>query len=173
MDRNLEELYFNWLYAKIHLSDVPYNSYSDLLRILYDTEFVWLLSGDDNRAEDGTDLRVDFIRESGLDIDLEWFDSGCSVLEMMLAFSRRAAFETEISSREWFWEFIQNLGLSGCYNDFFDPTVVHDVLQTFIWRTYEYNGEGGMFPLKAPQDDQRKIEIWYQFCEYLVDLDAA
>lgn len=173
MDESFDILYFDWLYAKIHLSDVPYNSYSELLNILYKTEFIWLLSGDDNRAEDGTDLRADFIRESKLDIDASWFNDGCSILELLVGFSKRAAFETELNSREWFWHFIQNLGLSGFYDGLFDASVVDDILYNFVWRTYEYDGTGGLFPLKFPLNDQRKVEIWYQFCAYLIDIDAA
>lgn len=174
MDESLEILYFNWLYAKIHLSEVPYSSYSELLKVLHDTEFVWLLTGDDNRAEDGTDLRTEFIRESGLDIDRSWFDSGCSVLEMMVAFTRRANFEVDdISMQEWFWQFVSNLGLSDFHDDNIDHELVKSMLETFVWRTYEYDGTGGMFPMRNPPDDQRTVEIWYQFCEYLVKHDLA
>lgn len=171
MDESLEQLYFNWLYAKIHLTDIPYDVYSSLLHILHKTEFIWLLTGDDNRAEDGIDLRKEFIRESRLEVDETWFDDGCSVLEMMVAFSRRAQFDTEISSSQWFWQFISNLGLSDCHNDSVDAEFVAEILYIFVWRTYDYDGTGGMFPLKDPSNDQRKVEIWYQFCEYLVDND--
>ncbi|HPT61019.1 MAG TPA: hypothetical protein PLN81_05410 [Bacillota bacterium] len=169
MDASLDQLYFDWLYAKVHLKNAPYLSYLDLLRALHDTEFVWLLSGDDNRVADGLDLRDDFALESGLSVDCSWFDYGCSVLEMMVAFSRIANFETDIPASDWFWVFITNLGLGDCHDDIFAKHKVAPILEKFIWRTYEYNGSGGMFPLKDPHDDQRKVEIWYQFCEYLFD----
>ena len=34
-------------------------------------------------------------------------------------------------------------------------------------REYSDNGHGGLFPLKNPKKDQRKVEIWYQMTEYI------
>ena len=63
MEEPIENLYFNWLYTKV--SDVknqtPTTKFDRLLILLHRTEFVWLLSGDDNRAEDGRDLRIEFL----------------------------------------------------------------------------------------------------------------
>lgn len=173
MDESLESLYFDWLYAKIHLTDIPYNSYSSLLNQLNRTEFIWLLSGDDNRAEDGIDLRKEFIIESGLDVDESWFDDGCSVLEMLVALSRHAAFETGESRNQWFWEFLTNLNLTQFHDDEYDPEAIAAILYIFVWRTYEHDGSGGMFPLDETPDDQRTKELWYQFCEYLAEKEVA
>lgn len=173
MDESLEILYFEWLYAKIHLVEIPYNTYSKLLHLLYTTEFVWLLPGDDNRMEDGKDLRLDFIRESGLALDISWFDDGCSVLEMLVGFSRRASFQTDIPEQTWFWRFISNLGLADATDDEFDPQGVELILSDFVWRTYDYDGFGGLFPLQDPREDQRGVEIWYQFCEYIIENETS
>lgn len=174
IDEPIESTYFNWLCAKIMQVDVPTPSleYWKLLRMLHSTEFIWLLSGDDNRAEDGVDLRTEFLRESYLENDQSWADFGCSVLELLIAFSRRAAFETEQSAKDWFWEFLYNLGLSD-FNDAYNPDglEVDECLQRFVWRTYDANGRGGLFPLDNPKHDQRQVEIWYQFCEWLLDQD--
>ena len=169
MNGSLEELYFNWLHAKVMLSEPPAISYNKLIRALFDTEFVWLLLGDDNRAEDGIELRSEFIRESHLDIDQSWFNIGCSILEMMISLCRRAEFQTEIHSSEWFWQLISNLGLSDEFDDNFDDERVGNRLYDFVWRTYGYSGRGGLFPMTDPPEDQRGVEIWYQFSEYLVD----
>lgn len=170
MNESLEAMYFDWLYAKVMLSDSPAESYSRLIQKLHNTEFVWLVSGDDNRAEDGLDLRVDFLTAAGLNPDLiSDFQFGCSVLEMMIAFSIRAEFQTDIRPSQWFWEFISNLGLSGFYDDRFNESKVEEDLHNFVWRTYGYSGAGGMFPLTHAETDQRKIEIWYQFCAYLLE----
>ena len=47
--------------------------------------------------EDSKDLRLDFIRESGLALDTSWFDDGCSVLEMLVGFSRQSKFPDRYS----------------------------------------------------------------------------
>lgn len=172
MNEPIESTYFNWLCAKVMQIENPTPSltYWNLLRELHNTEFVWLLSGDDNRAEDGLDLRPEFLTASFLKRDSFWENVGCSVLEMLIALARRAEFETDIPAKDWFWTFIDNLGLLD-FNDASDenPEIIKEILFRFIWRTYEYNGVGGLFPLRNPEHDQRKVEIWYQFAEYLTD----
>ena len=44
-------------------------------------------------------------------------------------------------------------------------------LNTFIYREYERNGKGGMFPLKTPSGNQKKVQLWYQLAEYLIEND--
>lgn len=179
MNEPLERLYFNWLCAKVGMIRspggrlTPSQTYFKLLRLLHNTEFIWQLMGDDNRAEDGMDLRYEFLLAADIPDDEHWrTESGCSLLEMFIGFSRRAQFQTGDTVQDWFWEFMENLGLKE-YNDGSDMSEeeVVDILDTFVWRTYNANGYGGIFPLDNPLSDQRKVEIWYQFCDYLVDKD--
>ena len=174
MDGPLENLYFKWLCAKVNyvMSPTPSLTYWKLLKTLHTTEFVWLLTGDDNRAADGVELRIEFLHEGDIPDQPEWLSLGCSILEMLIGFSRRAQFTTDVSAKEWFWEFIDNLGLKDFNDGYFDDEEeVKSILDQFIWRTYDKKGAGGMFPINGPTDDQRKVEIWYQFCDYLVDKD--
>lgn len=168
----IESEYFNWLCSKVVRvgMSTPSLSHWNLLRELQNTEFVWVVPMDDNRAEDGRELRMEFVREKGIHPEPHWLDIGCSVLEMLIAFSKRASFATGRSPRKWFWTFIDNLGLHD-FNDAVEDRYsrVSEILDRLIWRTYEYDGTGGMFPLKHPREDQRKVEIWHQFCDYLVD----
>lgn len=174
----LENLYFTWLCAKVTLINqkhsTPSLTYWTLLRTLHNTEFVWLLSGDDNRAEDGLELRLQFLFEADAPDHPEWRRiPNCSMLEMLIAFSRRTAFTTGDTAEFWFWEFMDNLGFKEC-NDGSGvrPEDIEEVLQQVIWRTYDHRGVGGIFPLNhSTGKDQREVEIWYQFCDYLVDRD--
>ena len=173
MNEPIEEVYFKWLYSKVASVDIPTPSltYYTLLRDLHATEFVWMVSGDDNRCQDGLDIRREFLNQSFLPQDPPWLSIPCSVLEMMIAFARKAEFQTDISLRDWFWIFMANLGLDDL-NDAAEDNVteiVTEVMDQFLWRTYRRDGRGGMFPLSETKNDQRKVEIWYQFCEYLVD----
>lgn len=172
MDEPLEEIYFKWLCAKVVKPKVPTPSltYWKLLRILHHTEFVWTLSGDDNRAEDGRDLRYHFLVEAGLNDDGEMDHVPCSVLEMLLALIDRAEFMTSVPAKQWFWYIMENLGLEEC-NDAsnFDVSAVEDILERLVWRNYRYDGVGGMFPLRHPKENQTQIEIWHQFSEYLIE----
>ena len=141
------------------------------MRQLYVKEFVWLIPNDDNRAEDGKELRYEFINEHGIDeVDQAWLDLGCSVLEMMIALARRAAFESDDEVVEWFWRFIFNLGLTQHTDIAYTSKTereVDNVLDTVIFRTYDADGLGGLFPLTHPRQDQRKVELWYQLAAYL------
>lgn len=173
MDESLDVEYFNWLYSTVcdiseHFSHLQF---FNLLNKLHQTQFVFLISGDDNRAEDGRDLRTEFLREKFLQDDGSLPSEGCSVLEMLIALSRRASFETDDSPHDWFWEFLSNLGLSSMNDKVrFDEQNVQMILDRFIFRTYDCKGNGGLFPMENTQTDQREVEIWYQFNEYLFEM---
>ena len=168
----IDSEYFNWLCAKVMRVEVPTpsNTYWNLLRELHNTEFVWIEMMDENRADDGRELRAEFLSQTGWSTDPEWLRLGCSVLEMLIAFSKRASFQTGRSPKNWFWEMIENLGLKQ-FNDAVPDRFsdIPNALERFLWRTYEPDGTGGLFPLKNTIHDQRKVEIWHQFCDYLVD----
>jgi len=168
MGADIENLYFNWLCAKV--LEIEVRNYYDLMIILHRTEFVWVVPADSHRAEDGIELRIDFLRETQIERDNVWESEPCSVFEMLVAFAKRSEFQTDIPLRTWFWEFMNNLKL-----DEFrqvskrDSYVIEDILYTFIWRQYDPSGDGGLFPISRTQNDQRKIEIWYQWSEYVID----
>lgn len=168
MAEPIDEAYFNWLCAKV--LDRGNSIYLDLMRILYQTEFIWVVRGDKNRAEDGCELRYDFLRETSYHKESEWFNTPCSIFEMLVAFAKRAEFQTDQSHKDWFWEFIENLELDE-YRQVSedDATIVEEILHDFVWRTYDSSGYGGIFPLRWPKRDQTEVEIWYQFSEYLDD----
>lgn len=175
MAEPLDEQYFKWLYHQVSSLRLknPARTYWSLLRQLFTKEYVWLVPNDDNRVEDGRDLRNEFIIEYNLDTDPEWMSIGCSVLEMLIGLSRRLAFEAEGESRDWFWEMIENLDLVK-YSDLYfkqenNIRDVDGVLESLIWRTYSYDGKGGLFPLQHPRHDQREVELWYQLSAYLLE----
>lgn len=177
MNEPLENLYFTWLCAKVvNIRDSsPSLTYWKLLRQLHQTEFVWLLMGDDNRAEDGKELRADFLIEADIPDDIDWrLNNGCSMLEMFIAFAKRAEFQTDDPVKFWFWEFMENIGLRDCSDAAnCNEQEIEEILDQVIWRTYDISGHGGIFPLDDPQQDQRGVEIWYQFNYYLVDHDRV
>lgn len=176
MDGPLDEQYLNWLYQKVASVRVknPARTYWSLLRHLYTKEFVWIIPNDDNRVEDGRDLRDEFIHQHKIVPDPEWMGLKCSILEMLIGLSRRAAFEaTEGGPRDWFWIFIKNLDLidlnDAKYNDSATAVEVDEILDQFVWRNYSPSGKGGLFPLKEADEDQRKVELWYQLAAYLLE----
>ena len=177
MSEPLEETYFNWLYSKVASIDVastPSITYYKLFRALHKTEYAWLVSGDDNRAAEGVYLRNDFLRESQLGGDALWPYVPCSVLEMLIALAQGASENTDFSTRTWFWIMLENLGLNHMSDNHLGVrAVVEEVLDTFIWRTYDEYGRGGLFPLDDTERDQREVEVWYQFSEYVIENDIV
>lgn len=171
---SLDDLYLTWLYSRVGniQQKSPAKTYWKLLRQLYSKEFVWIVPNDDNRVEDGKDLRMDFLRATGVSPDNAWMELGCSMLEMMIALSNRLAFEAEGAPEEWFWELMENMNLSECtdknYNKILEDYVDRR-LEELQWRQYKHDGVGGLFPLDHPDRDQREVEIWYQLCAYLLE----
>lgn len=175
MVKPLDELYFEWLYRQVgsvHERN-PSRSYWRILSILYCKEFTWSIDLDGNRAEDGKDLRQEFIQEKSLiNVDEAWLDLECSIFELLIGLSRRAAFEVEGEPAAWFWRLMENLE----FDKYNDNTVipvdeVDGILDALNNRQYNYDGSGGLFPLKNATRDQRKVEIWYQLNAYLLEQD--
>jgi hypothetical protein len=166
----IEDVYFDWLCAKVRQDNTP--NYLELFRILHSHIFTPVVREDENRVEDAKELREYFLSETGLypEVGPGWVNQECSVLEVLIAFSGIAEFEIEMSAREWFWQFITNLRLEDYRRaSFSDREAICDILDRFVMRDYEPNGDGGLFPLRRPKRDQREVEIWYQFCDYVDD----
>lgn len=172
-DRIIDE-YFEYLCQLIDAKRFARNvSYRKLLMRLHDTEFTWFVPYDDNRADDGIQLRRRFalIRN---DITLANYITGpCSVLEMMVALAVRCE-ETIMDDAllgnrtgQWFWDMVHNLGLSPMTDSRFDKNIVDDVIARFLNRDYEPNGKGGLFTVEHCERDMRTVEIWCQLSWYL------
>jgi hypothetical protein len=167
----LDDLYLTWLYSQVKVVRTRRSSatYWNLFRQLFEIEFVWFVPNDDNRAADGRELRREWMTITGKEVDPDWLGLGCSFLELLIGLSRRLAFEGGNDGPSWFWKLIINLELLGCHDKSdFDPEYVEDVTHAVIFRTYDSNGNGGLFPLDHTNNDQRQVEIWYQLSEYLL-----
>jgi len=170
MREPIETEYFKWLCAKV--LERGTQNYVDLLFIMYKTEFVWVVPADRNREEDGIELRLDYLRETfqKRDTDYSWYNQPCSILEVLVAFAKRASFQTDIPVADWFHIFLENLKLDDYRRvSESDIPVIEEILYNFVWRTYDLNGDGGLFPMLHSTNNQKDVEIWYQFCEYLED----
>lgn len=179
----LGQEYFEWICQLV--CNERYSktlSYRKLLKKLHEYEFIYILSRDGNRADDGIDLRYRFGYERGYEI-LEITDhldnKPCSILEMMTALAIRCEEhimdDPEIGNRtgQWFWNMIVSLGLGSMSDNRFDERYLDNVITRFLNRDYERNGRGGLFIVENTQDDLRNVEIWYQMCWYLNELLAV
>lgn len=173
MKNRIKEDYFEWMYGLVCKD--RYNrdiSYRKLLTHLHNTEFIYTIRNDSNRAEDGYDLRYRYEYYENID-DIERYISGpSSIFEMILALAIRC--EESIMddpakgnrTGQWFWMMINNLGLGGMYDSNFDAEYVDDVVYRFINHKYEPDGRGGLFVIRDCEYDMRKLEIWDQLCYF-------
>lgn len=169
--------YFSWLVSKIEFGETT-ELYMGLLKRMFSSTYFSALPMDENRASDGKDLRYFFCEETGYDLDnLNWvIGDECTVLEMLIAFADLIANkefgDSEKGDRtpDWFWRMVKNLGLLEYPGDYFPleiSTEVTIILRNWMTRNIEYDGSGGLFPLKNPPGDERKVEFLYQMRAYL------
>lgn len=147
-------------------------SYRKLFTFLHDTEFVYFVPYDENRAVDGVTLRYHYCQIHECE-ELEDYLSGpCSVLEMMVALAIRCEKMIDDPMKgdqtsHWFWGMIVNLGLGSMSDDNFSEWTVNDVITRFLEREYEPDGRGGLFRVRGWQRDMRTAEIWHQLLAYI------
>lgn len=176
-DAPLEEAYFEWLYGQVASvrNRNPERSFWKLFQKLHRTEFTWYVPNDDNRVEDGKELRLIFLNSTRYRLDDPhglFLDLGCSVLEMLIALAKHIAFETDRPVSEWFWRLLRNLEIDAYSDLTYEISIeeeVEEVLDRLVNRTYSRDGRGGLFPLSRPRGDQRTIELWYQMSSYLLE----
>lgn len=179
----IEQEYFEWLYGKIgsRTDRNPRHSHRILAEHLFRREFYWSVPNDDNREGDGLQLRDDFCDERGCWAGSDFpIQEPCTVLEFLIGLAERFSFEADelfkhTTVGDCFWHMLGNLGLKA-YNDEYCMTLEAEASELIDWtitqlldREYEYDGEGGLFPLRYPQRDQRETEIWYQMSAYLLE----
>lgn len=177
----IETDYFEWLCRKIDDQDFDPSRYQLLLGKLYHTQFVWLIKNDKNRAEDGEDLRVLYSEETEQDYRTVRMslNFSCTILEMMVALAWRC--ENQIMEDlfvglrvgRWFKAMLKSMGLIYETDDLLDDGYTDYIIDSFLDRTYEFNGDGGLFKVDDPPEDMRKLEIWYQMNLYLRGLESA
>lgn len=173
MSNPLTEDYFRWLEPQIREEhNNPGKTYEGVLRLMFEKEFVWLVPNDHNRAADGLDLRSEFCYDNDLDLDRLQDIGPASFLEVLIGLSRRLSFAATGQAPGWAWQLMSNLEL----HKIADPMSrrkakqADDILEACIWRTYTPDGQGGFFPLAWPNEDQRKVELWYQMAAYIDEL---
>ena len=170
----INDEYFEWLCELIDSKRFSKKvSYRKLLIHLHNIEFTWFISRDDNRADDGIQLRRRFALYRDDMAVIDYIQGPCSVLEMMVALAVRCEEwimdNTQMGDRtgQWFWGMVNNLGLSPMRDSGFDRDYVDDAIARLLNREYEPDGRGGLFTVKHCEYDMRTVEIWTQLSWYL------
>ena len=182
-NKTLRDEYFSWLYS---LVGKQRRSYLKLCAFLHTKKFRWFIHNDDNRCDDGLNLRQFFVEEKRLDeshTEVRYFLQGdCTVFEVLVALAQRIndlmfdIRKQDDHTSRWFLEMLENLRISRftdeeSRDDRLNPVSeaqVNEILEILMDRTYDTFGNGGLFPLKKRHtNDQSEVEIWYQLMSYL------
>lgn len=174
-EREINNLYFDWMYDQIGDRYSSIVTYNQLLMYLHTVDFQWDIPMDSNRAFDGISLRDKFAFENNIpteEVQL-YLDYPCSMLEMMIALAIRCEYHIMEDDKygdrtsQWFWGMIVSLGLGNMKDSKFDKKFVDETLDIFFKHEYKPDGEGGLFTVPNCAHDMRETEIWYQMMYYL------
>ena len=175
--KSLAEEYFDWLCSLVKYNSAK--SYTKMLSVLHGTSFTYSMPLDENRYGDGINMRYRFAYEnyiptSGIEDKLAI--GACTVLEMIIALCVRCEEhimdDPDIGNRTWiwFWDMMDNLGLSKYDDNNFDIDEVERIIDIFLQRKYRRNGKGGLFRTGNPDIDMRRTEIWCQAMNFFNDV---
>jgi hypothetical protein len=174
----IEKDYFDWLYGRVYSQRrvQPVISYKIVCNSMHRLVFKNLVPHDGNRVADATGLRDEFLdgylkRYSELD-RMDLLVPEASVFEVLVGLAKRCDFAVDHGEPFWFSTFMTNLKLrvfSDASYSASDAAKLERALRKFNDRRYDFNGNGGIFPLKSPTEDQRKVELWYQMAAYMTE----
>ncbi|MBP5598437.1 MAG: hypothetical protein J6Y02_23925 [Pseudobutyrivibrio sp.] len=172
-------IYFKWLLNKVNFNGLvglrkggfPASlSYKTLLFFLFNKDYKCVIERDENRIQDGLGLRYEFLDDT--DSELIDINEHVSVLEVLIALAVRADLEYigdpgDPHPELIFWEMICNLGLDKFDDSRWAVGEAERIIDIWLLREYDFNGNGGIFPLHVATFDQRKVELWSQMMSYI------
>lgn len=160
--------YYAWLLDQINVLHGKYENYLLLMQYLFSIAYVPVLIRDEDRVQGGVNLRKQYaFLESIYEDDID--QGACTVLEMLIALAQNMSFDTDDTTSRWFWEMMTNLGLDKYDDANYESKEVKAIVDRWLTRTYEPDGQGSIFPLKKYSGDVRYMEIWAQKDTYLVE----
>lgn len=167
---DIERRYYEWLIGSIDPRHIIGEDYQPVFDALYFTEFRWSRHqpDDENRAADGLWLRRVFADEIGEDERIICpAGKKCSCLEMLVALARRIEYDIvaipgEENVPKWFWMFMNNLGIGPHDDRISDRDYIFGRIKIWLDRKYARDGYGGIFVIKDPYFDMRRLPIWRQ-----------
>lgn len=171
--------YLCWLMNQAQLVAEGMDGYLLLCEILHRTSFLSYISMDENRGEEGMELREEWADTDGGDADelTDVTPYSATMLEILVILGRRMAFEMadsqwEADTGKWVMELLENAGLDIFTNlrledDPNGEALVQRKLYDIIHRRYDRNGRGSFFPLHQAEYNQRDSELLIQMNNYL------
>lgn len=135
----------------------------ELLRYLFEVDYIWTIHLDENRAQDGIDLRCLYANLNKLTIDI-FQDKPCSMLEMLIAFANRIENDFMGSAEgnnapRWFYQMLVSLGIAEDMKRFDKSRVDHALIKFF-------NHQIALFDIPGIE----KLQLWDQLNSWLNNL---
>ena len=164
--------YFEWLCDLVGIHDGIHSDKEDLLWQLHSIDFRYSIPTDFNRISDAMRLRDLYSEEHNAGDIGPW---PISVFVVLVGLSKTLADDVLGDNhdgdlmRRWFWKMMTNLGVMKFNGNKHDRGKVCTIVEIWMNRDFEPDGGGSPFPLKHPTVDQRRVEIWKQVCDYMVE----
>lgn len=126
-----------------------------------------------NRAYDGLCLRRQYVQnfDDNSDYGSASNRGPCTMFELLVALSQRISFiigtdDNRNNPSVCFFILLKNLRIAKYNDEIFDQLngefFVSEAANRVIFEQYDSSGNGGLFPLRHPSEDQHKKDIWYQ-----------
>lgn len=152
-------------------------SYNRLLSVLYNIEYYFLMDMDSNQRNNAVYLKKSLADENGIRCCALNY---CSVLDILIYLADHMAFDIDPLDCQltgidiYFWELIENLGLSEFSDqewvDRSSDNAVKFIIDRWLNRKFKRNGIGSPFPLSSKRfGDQRYLELWDQMNCYIFE----
>ena len=178
---DIEYLYYEWLLTRLDPGGVR-EGVAYLCSLLHNCVFRRRVGNDVNRAQDGANLRKEFLEQME-DADFDpritnaLLDMECTWLEMLVALAIGLDYIYDGGVEEQFIELVDNMGFDPILSvggpsrsemmEEYDQRLVDVVTSNVDRNLFDENGVGGLFPLhKQDHPDQRGVEIWDQHAAY-------
>lgn len=168
----MEELwddYFQYLIWRCGLQQMT--KLTNVFAFLHNIPFTYVLERDDNREEDGCDLRNEYNipGEFSVEVKEAFFAHWCSVFEMLVGLAIRVDDEiigdpAEEHPEDFFIEMLENLGIA---DGRLKENYIYLMVDRWLKRKFDKDGRGSPFPVHHDHRDQRKLEIWDQMNAYI------
>lgn len=169
MNRFNHDSYFSGLYRTVFGNN---QEWYDVMMDLNEIDFRWdpSIKYDENRAEDGLQLRRDFLFTAGHAGDFQGIDEvPASFFEVYVGLGKKMA---HLLDRDLPTTMVYLLAI-GPFETYLDRDEVFAIAERVMDRDYEYDGHGGLFPLRNPPRDQRLVELLYQLNLHVLDLELG
>lgn len=169
MYRN-NDYYFDWLCDLVRVNEQTLHWY-EVLWVLDNKDFIVVHPMDENRVGDALDLRMEYWN-SRAKMSLVERESA-SILEVLIALARRGErdimHDPDLGDRtsDWFWIMMENLGLDefahyGALDSRKNVEKLDKILEKFLMRQYDREGNGSIFMAKTSAVNMKKEELWSQ-----------